>query len=95
MLSGVEDSNLRPHGPKPRALPTELTPALHYFTLISGNYPPLSRILNLPIIEAEPRWWNGRHKGLKSPRPQGRESSTLSRGTKAVDLPLFTLLFLF
>lgn len=28
-----------------------------------------------------PRWWNGRHGGLKSPCPQGRESSTLSRGT--------------
>ena len=29
----------------------------------------------------EPRWWNGRHEGLKSLYPQGCESSTLSRGT--------------
>lgn len=28
-----------------------------------------------------PRWWNGRHEGLKSLYPQGCESSTLSRGT--------------
>lgn len=30
-----------------------------------------------------PRWWNGRHEGLKSLCPQGRESSSLSRGTAA------------
>lgn len=28
-----------------------------------------------------PWWWNGRHDGLKSHCPQGREGSTPSRGT--------------
>ncbi len=29
-----------------------------------------------------PRWWNGRHAGLRSRCPKGRESSSLSLGTK-------------
>lgn len=28
-----------------------------------------------------PRWWNGRHKGLKSPRQQWRAGSTPALGT--------------
>lgn len=31
-----------------------------------------------------PRWWNGRHAGLRSRCPKGRESSSLSLGTKRV-----------
>ena len=41
---------------------------------------PIAPVYSGPGLD-EPWWWNGRHEGLKSLCPQGRESSTLSRGT--------------
>lgn len=38
-----------------------------------------------------PGWWNGRHRGLKIPRPHGRASSSLALGTKKA--PFRELLF--
>lgn len=40
-----------------------------------------------------PVWWNGRHKGLKIPRPKNRTGSIPVGGTRKADTRLGCLLF--